>query len=132
MSDSQHKPVVFENSLGEEISNDPVWHAQKTLAAYGQPFAGSQPAALQRTLEQAAAPTEDDEEIDSDDKEAPVDADGIRTYKELNQTQLKAEAKERELDISSAKKVGDIRDILRQADIAAKADAGDNDSDDEE
>jgi hypothetical protein len=124
MSDTTHKPVVFLNSLGEEISNDPVWHAQQTLAQYGQPFAGSQPNDLVRTLEKAAAP-EDDEDLDDDDTTPPVDAEGIRTYKELNQTQLKAEAKERQIDISSAKKVGDIREALRQADIAAKADDSD-------
>lgn len=27
--------VFFENSAGEKVSNDPRWHAQKTLASYG-------------------------------------------------------------------------------------------------
>ena len=42
-----HKPVIFYNSRGEEISNDPIWKAQRVLGIQ-------------------AETTSDDEEIDTD------------------------------------------------------------------
>lgn len=35
MANETEQEVVFLNSAGEEVSNDPRWLARKTLAAYG-------------------------------------------------------------------------------------------------
>lgn len=32
---AKHEPVVFLDSAGNEVSNDPVWHAQRTLREAG-------------------------------------------------------------------------------------------------
>jgi len=114
-----YQPVYFENSLGEKISNDPVFKAQQTLLAAGVGFADSQPLAAQDQLKRAAAQDDDSLPDNDDDDTPPTDGDGFRTYEELDGRQLKAEAKTREVDISGLKKVGEVRAKLIEADKAA-------------
>jgi hypothetical protein len=118
----KYEPVVFLDSAGNEISNDPVWHAQKTLRAAGVSFDNSQPDAQARLLEQqnAASTEDDDDEIDADaEPEQDLDGDGNRTYKELKGAELKSLANTRGVDITGAKTVGDVRKALIGADTAA-------------
>lgn len=119
----EHKPVVFLNSRGEEVSNDPIWHAQKTLREAGVSFDASQPLVQQQQLRTLAS----DDDALGDDVEQDVDSDGARTYKELDKEALKSLAAARGVDISGMRRVGEVRDALRAADAEAKAaaDAGD-------
>lgn len=111
--------VVFQNSLGEEISNDPRWHAMKTLRDAGISFDQSQPEARQAAFRAAAA---DDADLGDDEETEPdVDENGARTYKELDGPALKKLATERGVDIKGLKKVGEVRDALRAADAAGSA-----------
>ncbi len=124
MAEEKYEPVVFLDSAGNEISNDPVWHAQKTLRAAGVSFDNSQPDAQARLLEQqnAAATADDDDEIDADaaEPEQDVDDSGARTYKELKGAELKSLASTRGVDITGAKTVGDVRKALIAADAPAE------------
>lgn len=123
---ADYTPVVFEDSKGNKISNDPVYLAQQTLEAAGITYAQSQPATMQSALVNASggapaapqAPSDDDEIGDDDTPD--VDADGKRTYKELDGKGLKTLAAQREVDITGLKKVGEVRAALI-ADDEAKA-----------
>jgi hypothetical protein len=94
VADNDYKPVVFEDSQGNEISNDPVYQAQKLLE---QQFGanGRQPR------------YPDDESLVPDDE-----------YNDMNGAELKKLAKERGVDISGLKTVGEVRTRLREADAA--------------
>lgn len=125
---SDYTPVIFENSLGETVSNDPVYLAQKTLEAQGITFKQSQPDALQASLVSAAsgqesptAPsTPDDPDADIEDSE---DNDEPRDYTDLSGKTLAAYAKERGLTLKNedgtTKKVGAIRTELMKLDADA-------------
>lgn len=119
MADNTEKDpiVVFLDSEGNEISNDPRWHAMKTLREAGISFDQSQPEERQAAFRAAA---EDGDSLDDDEPSDPeVDEDGIRTYKELDGKALKAVAGSRGVDISGLKKVGEVREALRAADREA-------------
>jgi len=109
--------VTFLNSRGEEISNDPRWHAQKVLAGAGMTPVNSslveeneslraQIAALQASQADSQG-VEDDHEDDGDD-----DADA---FSAMGAAELKAYAKENDIDIKGLKKVGEVREALRAA-----------------
>lgn len=85
-------PVTFENSLGETISNDPIFLAQRTLKAAG--------------LTGATRPDDHDEYMPT-------------AYDELSGKDLKALALERGVDITGLKTVGQVREALTAADEAA-------------
>lgn len=121
MAEEKYEPVVFLDSVGNEISNDPVWHAQKTLRAAGVSFENSQPDAQARLLEQQNATADDDDELETADTEPEVDTDdsGARTYKELKGADLKSLASTRGVDITGARTVGDVRKALIGADAEA-------------
>ena len=124
MAETKYEPVVFLDSAGNEISNDPVWHAQKVMREAGVSFENSQPEQAQRLLEQQNAATDDDDEdLPESEPEAQLDDDGKRTYKELKSPELKSLAASRGVDITSAKTVGDVRKALIAADTAAAGDA---------
>lgn len=112
MATETYEPVTFENSLGETISNDPIYLAQKTLENAGIAFNQSQPAQL--AAAQAAAADDSDEDLDEDE---------ATDYSKLGQKELKELADERGVDISSAKKVGEVRQLLIDADVKAAAEA---------
>jgi sRNA-binding protein len=129
MAEEKYEPVVFLDAAGSEISNDPVWHAQKTLRSAGVSFDNSQPDAQARRLEQANATTpDDDDELEAEDAEpeVQVDDDGNRTYKELKAAELKSLANSRGVDIKGAKTVGDVRKALVGADAKDRETAADN------
>lgn len=104
MSD-KYVPVVFEDSEGNTISNDPVYRAQQTLAAAGVSFAESQPEQLATNARAA-----DDVDLGDDDAE---------DYKAFDGTELKAMADERGVDRKGLKTVGELRQALISADEAA-------------
>lgn len=123
-----YTPIVFENSLGEEISNDPVYLAQKTLKDAGVTFQNSQPdvakAQLQQATDKARQPAQDDDALD-DDEQPDLDDSGFRTYKELDGKGVQAEAKSRGIIAKDLgiKTVGDLRTALIQDDETKRADA---------
>lgn len=110
MSDN-YEPVVFENSEGTEISNDPVWHARKTLEQYN---------ALPPQLQSAAGNAARDD--DGDDLEGD-DEDRIEDYKSFDGAALKKLAKQRSLDTTGLKTVGDLRARFIELDAAERAQA---------
>ena len=132
---TKYEPVVFEDSQGNPISNDPLWLAQQRLAQAGVELPEDNSAELEAQLNQkneeieslraalAAKEAEEASDLEPDDEapKADVDDDGNRTYKELDSRGLKALAGEREVDISGLKTVGEVRKALIDADAAAKA-----------
>lgn len=102
---TKHEPVIFENSLGETISNDPIWHAQKTLEAAGI----------------AVGQVEQNTPADPDDSDQEIDK--AEDYKSLDGKALKALAGEREVDITGLKTVGEVRAALVADDVAKAAKA---------
>lgn len=114
---SEHQPVVFENSQGEEVSNDPVWIAQKTLERYG--------------VQQGVAFGQVRPERPADSDEPLLDTS---KYNDLSGAELKKLAEDRGVDISGLKTKGQVREALATADEAeAKqgADGGSADSNQE-
>lgn len=116
--------VVFEDSQGNEISNDPRWFARKVLGSEGVDVA-----AMEAELEELRAfkaaqvatpaqpqtqnpPAEDDlgdaEDEPEDDK-----------YSALKGAELKDLAKTEGLDITGLKTVGEVRKAFRDRDAAA-------------
>lgn len=126
MAETKKDYVTFENSLGEEISNDPRWHAERVLADAGVEGEKDQRIAeLEAALREATGSSEvrsaDDAEMEGDDDTPDVDpATGTRTYKELDSKALKALAAEREVDITGLTKVGQVRQALVDADAGRK------------
>lgn len=99
----EYIPVTFENSLGETISNDPIFLAQRTLEAAGLGASAGR------------APTDGDEAIDLEQY----------PYADLKGAELKALASERGVDITGLKTVGEVRKALSDADEAAAAEDSD-------
>lgn len=96
----EYKPVVFLNSLGEEISNDPIFHAQKTLEAAGI----------------AVGNTADD-----DDDQLQKDSDTPPTYEGISGKDLKQLAAEKGVDLTGLTTVGELRAALVQSDAEKAA-----------
>lgn len=96
----KYVPVTFENSLGETISNDPIFLAQRTLKAAG--------------LTGATRPDDHDEYMPS-------------AYDELGGKELKALASERGVDIAGLKTVGQVREALTAADAEVTTEPADSD-----
>ena len=121
---AKHEPVLFENSLGETISNDPFWLAEQLLANSDQAGVEDDKDARIAELEAqlaatapATPPTDDDEvEDDEDDEDKP------RDYKELTGKPLANYAKERGLVLKNEdgtnKKVSEVRAELIALDAA--------------
>lgn len=109
MSDATYEPVVFQNSLGEEISNDPIWHAKRTLEQAGITLPAEQQSVAANAA--AAARNDEDDDLDGDEDEKPED------YKKFDGPALKKIAKDRGIDISGFGKVGELRAALIQADV---------------
>ena len=130
-SKEEYQPVVFEDSQGNEISNDPVWLARKRLADAGVEPSSTNSAHLQDELDEKNAEIEalkaqlqakQAEEDALEDDEAPdevKDEAGNRTYAELDSKGLKALAGERNVDIAGLKTVGQVRAALVDADAKA-------------
>lgn len=129
MADSNDDIVVFQNSAGEEISNDPRWHAKRVLEANG----GTDPntekddiiAQLQAQLEEMQAKglapkgAGDDDEIETE-AEQDLDEAGHRTYKELQAKELADLVKTREITIEGKKTAGAARAALIADDTAKR------------
>ena len=112
----KHKPVIFEDSAGNIISNDPIYLAQKTLEAAGVSFENSQPNELADAAKQAAKT----EETPAETVEESLDDDGNRDYDELDGKGLMSLASERGVDITGLKKVAQVREALIADDTAKR------------
>lgn len=110
MSDAtKYEPVTFENSLGEIISNDPVFHAQRTLEAYGVDNDSRVPA-----VHREKGPA-DDAEFDDN------------PYAYMDQKALKALAIERNISLKGLKTLGEVRAAFAAADEVEEANSGTGD-----
>lgn len=94
--------VTFLNSAGEEISNDPLWLAQKQLSDAG--------------VEHYSAPEFD----------VPGD------YDEFDGAALKALAKERKISLVGIRKASAIRELLEQWDEDNESADGDSSDEDDD
>lgn len=99
---ANYEPVVFENSRGEEISNDPVWQARRTLDQAGL---ASTPG---NTLERTARPDDDDYVLTG--------------YEDVKGQELVDLAKSRDIDYKG-KKAGEVRALLAAQDADTSGDA---------
>jgi len=118
--------VTFEDADGNEISNDPRWHAKQVMAATGVNVDDLQAQIAKLTAERDAAldaahtsgsQAGDAGDASSDDDDKTSD-DGDE-YDALNGADLKKLAGDRGVDIAGMKKVGEVREALRAADKAA-------------
>ena len=114
MANSDYEPVVFLDADGNEISNDPVWHARNTLAAAGVDESAVDNSNLQAEIEALKAALAAQETLDEDEN-GKDDGDD---YDKLDGKGLKALAKERNVDIKGMTKVSQVREALRAADKA--------------
>lgn len=114
MANSDYEPVVFLDADGNEISNDPVWHARNTLAAAGVDESTVDNSNLQAEIEALKAALAAQETLDEDEN-GKDDGDD---YDKLDGKGLKALAKERNVDIKGMTKVSQVREALRAADKA--------------
>jgi len=100
---AKHESVTFLSATGEEISNDPVWHAQRVLRAAGV------------ETPQAAPSTEEDDDLDDEDEPTG-------DYSDVKGKDLTALAKERSISLKNedgtAKKAGEVRAELIAQDAA--------------
>lgn len=121
MGTQENDYVTFEDSEGNEISNDPRWKARKVLEAAGETPQSvdtseyeAKIAELQAQLEaaQAAQGVEEDEDLGNDDE----DEDQPRDYKELTGKALGSYAKERGISLKTedgeALKAAEVREAL--------------------
>lgn len=134
MAKNKSDIVTFLNSHGEEVSNDPRWHAQRTLEAAGLDNSSqveelheelnakteqlldkdNEIAELMRQLAEAKASqgVGEEEEEESDTAEDP--------FSTMNGTELQTFAKENNISIKGLTKVKEVREAIRAA-VAAKA-----------
>lgn len=130
--------VTFLNSAGEVISNDPRYRAKKLLEASGD--STSDDGELREALSQAdQRATQAEQEAESlkqqlaalqaqvaatsgvdDEAEEEDDAADEDEFTSMNGKELKAYAKENNVDISGMTKVGEVRTALRAAKSAAE------------
>lgn len=89
-----NKPVVFLDAEGNEISNDPRWHAQKLLDQDKQNRQNLEALGTAGKLQDTAQ----DDDLDKMDGKA-----------------LKATAETEGVDIDGLKKVGEVREAIRAA-----------------
>lgn len=132
MAKNKSDMVTFLNSAGEEVSNDPRWHAQRTLEAAGLDNSNEveelhdelnaktealldkdvQIEELLRQLAEAKASKGVEEEDETDTTEDQ--------FSTMNGTELQTFAKENNISIAGLKKVKEVREAIRAA-VAAKA-----------
>lgn len=119
MTNSKSDIVTFLNAAGEEISNDPRWHAQRTLEAAGMQTPTGSSALVDENatlrariaeLEAAQKQGVEDEDSDPEDKD---DSDVDDEYSKMSGKELKAYAKENDIDIKGLKTVGEVRAKFR-------------------
>jgi len=127
MADNDY--VVFEDSVGNEVSNDPRWLARRTLAMAGegvseaQVLADAERAELEelrefyRTHGVAQAPNEFNGTADVEEPEDDDD-DAENPYADVKGKELSALARERNITIVKGMKAGDVRNALAAQDVA--------------
>jgi hypothetical protein len=127
--------VVFEDSQGNEISNDPRWKAAKTLEAAGvevgksDSLTDAERAELEelrefkRTQGVAQAPNEFNGTADVEEQEEDDDDDEENPYAEVKGAALATLAKERGIKLTAEDgtklKAGQVRAALADQDLGA-------------
>ncbi len=101
---ANYEPVVFENSRGEEISNDPVWQAR-------------------RTPDQAGLASAPGNTFEGNTSARPEDDDYVLTgYEDVKGAELADLAKSRGIEYKG-KKAGEVRAALAAQDADTSGDA---------
>jgi len=129
-------PVVFEDSQGNIISNDPIYMAQKTLFEAGQgedpdiAIRAAQKASGKKSAKAAPAATPEPEESDDDEvidngSEDEEPAEDYKSYKGQALTDL---AKERGVELTKGITAGEVRAAL----IAQDSETSDSDDESED
>jgi len=132
MADNDY--VVFEDSAGNEVSNDPRWLARRTLAMAGegvseaQVLADAERAELEelrefyRTHGVAQAPNEFNGTADVEEPDDSEDDDAENPYADVKGAALVALAKERNVNLKredgSKLKAGEVRAALAEQDVS--------------
>jgi len=136
VSNLEDDPIVtFEDSAGNTISNDPRFHAMKTLEAAGISFTTPKPQPkVAKTAKPVANPlptppiiaspevTEEetsDEDADLEEDNDEVTEEEVEDYSGLKGKELTALAKQRGVDIIGLTTAGEVRAALIAADAAA-------------
>lgn len=116
MAETEEDPiVVFELPDGTEVSNDPRWHARRTLAAEGVDVDAMQAKIAELQAQIEAANAAKDEDIEDTDEDAAGD------YADVKGKDLVNLAKERNIELTvEGKKLtaGQVREALRAQDAA--------------
>jgi len=102
---AKHEPVVFEDSRGNKISNDPVWLAEQTLKNAKAAMGAEDPTAS------AQGTDKNNELIDTS------------PYADMDGKALKAAASDKGVDITGLKTVGEVKAALIAFDEKTAADA---------
>lgn len=130
-------PVVFLDADGNEISNDPLWHAQKVMRDRGIPFGASQPTEAEVQTDELsggngqsgnpATPPQGqvNEQTQSDDDDELEQDDDTPTYADVKGKDLTELAKSRGVELTPGIKAGEVRAALIEQDKAAAAKADD-------
>lgn len=109
--------VTFEDSQGNEISNDPRWLAKQTLTEAGEDVDALKARIAElEAAQRLAEPPRDFTEPEPTLEDEEGAADEPDEYDSMSGAELKALAAEREVDIKGLTKVGQVRDALRAAD----------------
>lgn len=123
MADSKDY-VVFEDSAGNEVSNDPRWKAEKLLGIQKEQGVDALQAELEelrefkRAHDVAQAPNqltgEGPDEEEPDDTDAP---DAENPYASVTGKDLTSLARDRGITIVKGMKAGDVRNALAAQDL---------------
>lgn len=122
MTDSEEY-VVFQDSAGNEVSNDPRWRAEKLLGIQKEQGVDAMQAELEELRafkaahEVAAAPNEFMGTADVEEPDDSDDIDADNPYASVTGKDLSNLAKERGIQIVKGMKAGDVRDALKAQDV---------------
>lgn len=115
MPDMDDAPVFFLLPDGTEISDDPRWKANKFRSQLEQQSANlaemARFAAEEQARQDAILRAEEEGEDDPEDMEPEV----LSKYDQMTVPELKAAAKELDLDITGLKKRSELVNLLRTA-----------------
>jgi hypothetical protein len=114
--------VVFEDSQGNEVSNDPRWHARRILGIQQENGIDPRDAELEELRafkaahDVAQAPNSiTDEGVEDPDEDGAPDQEN--PYVDVKGADLSALAKERGIEVVKGMKAGDVRNALAAQDL---------------
>jgi hypothetical protein len=117
--------VLFEDSVGNVVSNDPRWKAAQTLKASGVDVDQvsrdaaelEELRAFKRAHEVAQAPNEFTGTADVEEPEDDEDDDAENPYADVKGKDLSALARERGIEVVKGMRAGDVRQALAAQDL---------------